>query len=52
MVSTPLQIFLGQLDGPAILWALVNQLVWAAALVGISHLVLDRGIRRLVIQGG
>ncbi len=52
MVSTPLQIFLGQLDGPAIVWALLYQLLWAIALLLISHFVLNRGVRRLVIQGG
>ncbi len=52
MVSTPLEIFLGLLDGPALLWALLNQLIWAAALLVIAHFVLNRGVRRLVIQGG
>jgi ABC-2 type transport system permease protein len=52
MVSTPLQIFLGTLNGPALLWAMVNQVVWAGALFMIARLVLQRGVRRLVIQGG
>ena len=52
MVSTPLQIFLGKLDGPSIVWAIVNQIVWGLALLAIASFVLNRGVRRLVIQGG
>jgi ABC-2 type transport system permease protein len=52
MVNTPLQVFLGTLDGPALYLALLNQLLWGAALLLIAHYVLSRGVRRLVIQGG
>ena len=52
MVSTPLQIFLGTLDGPAMWWAMVNQILWGVALLLIAQFVLSRGVRRLVIQGG
>lgn len=52
MVSTPLQIFLGLLDGPELLWALSNQILWSVILLAVSQLVLNRGVRRLVIQGG
>jgi ABC-2 type transport system permease protein len=52
MVSTPLQIFLGLMDGPTLLSAMLNQILWAIALLAISQFVLNRGVRRLVIQGG
>jgi ABC-2 type transport system permease protein len=52
MVSTPLQIFLGLIDGPAMLAAMLNQILWGVALLAICQLVLNRGVRRLVIQGG
>ncbi|MCC6458115.1 MAG: ABC-2 family transporter protein [Caldilineaceae bacterium] len=52
MVSTPLQIFLGLLDGPELLWALFNQILWSVILLAVAQLVLNRGVRRLVIQGG
>jgi ABC-2 type transport system permease protein len=52
MVSTPLEIFLGSLYGPEMIYAMLNQLIWAFILLGIAHLVLNRGVRRLVIQGG
>jgi ABC-2 type transport system permease protein len=52
MVSTPLEIFLGLLDGPELAWALLNQIIWSLILVAVAQLVLNRGVRRLVIQGG
>lgn len=52
MVSTPLQLFLGQLSGPQLMWAMVSQVLWAIALLALAHLTLNRGVRRLVIQGG
>jgi ABC-2 type transport system permease protein len=52
MVSTPIQIFLGALDGPQLAWALLNQVVWAIVLLVFAHYILGRGVRRLVIQGG
>jgi ABC-2 type transport system permease protein len=52
MVNTPLQLFLGTLAGEEIVWAMLNQLIWAALLLAAAHLVLSRGVRRLVIQGG
>jgi ABC-2 type transport system permease protein len=52
MVSTPLQIFLGTIDASTMYLALLSQLLWGIALLFIAHLVLRRGVRRLVIQGG
>jgi ABC-2 type transport system permease protein len=52
MVNTPIEIFLGQLNGTDALLALMNQFLWAIAMLVIAQLVLNRGVRRLVIQGG
>lgn len=52
MVSTPLEIYLGLLQGPELLWPLFNQLLWSVILLSLAHMVLNRGVRRLVIQGG
>ncbi|HXF60989.1 MAG TPA: ABC-2 family transporter protein [Caldilineaceae bacterium] len=52
MVNTPIEVFLGLLDGPALLLALLRQLAWAVILIALSHLILSLGVRRLVIQGG
>jgi ABC-2 type transport system permease protein len=52
MVNTVVEIYLGVLTGPALLQALLGQLLWAVILIGLGQLVLRAGVRRLVIQGG
>jgi ABC-2 type transport system permease protein len=52
MVNTVIEVYLGVLQGPALLQALLAQLLWLVALVAIGQLVLRAGVRRLVIQGG
>lgn len=52
MIQTPIDVFLGQIDGLAMLGALGGQLFWALALLAIGRVVLARGTRRLVVQGG
>jgi ABC-type uncharacterized transport system permease subunit len=51
-VNTVVEVYLGLLQGPALLQALAVQLAWAAALVLLCSLVLRAGLGRLVIQGG
>lgn len=52
IVNTPIEIYLGLLDGPALAGALAAQLAWFAALFLAGQLVLRAGVRQLVIQGG
>jgi ABC-2 type transport system permease protein len=52
MVTTSAEVYLGLLTGPALLRALLGQLLWFVILVMMGQLVLRVGIRRLVIQGG
>lgn len=52
LVNTPVEAFLGLLAGPELFAAVLHQIGWAIALLAISHFVLSRGVRRLVIQGG
>ena len=52
MVNTPIEIYLGLLDGPGLLVALGEQLLWAVILIAAARLVLRAGVRKLVIQGG
>jgi ABC-2 type transport system permease protein len=51
-VNTIVEVYLGLLDGTALLRALLGQLLWAVALAVVAQLVLRAGVRRLVIQGG
>lgn len=52
ITGLPAQIFLGQLEGPALAWALLTQVLWTAALVGLGLLVLRAAMRKVVVQGG
>jgi ABC-2 type transport system permease protein len=51
-VNTIVEVYLGMLTGPALIQALLGQLLWAAVLVAAGQLVLRAGVRQLVIQGG
>lgn len=52
MIMTPVEIYLGVLDGPAMLQALLTQALWFAGLYLAAQLTLAAGVRKLVIQGG
>jgi ABC-2 type transport system permease protein len=52
LVNTSIEIYLGLLQGSAIFWALLLQLLWAFVLTALCYAVLRAGVRHLVIQGG
>lgn len=52
MINTVIEVYLGLLDGPALLAALAAQLLWVVILYALARLLLAAGVRRLVIQGG
>ncbi|MBN2147252.1 MAG: ABC-2 family transporter protein [Anaerolineales bacterium] len=52
MMNTVNEVFLGVLQGPALLQALGFQLLWALALIAAGQVVLRMGVRRLEILGG
>ena len=52
MVNTPVEIYLGITTGWAAAGALLTQTLWWIVLVIIGQLVLQAGVRQLVIQGG
>lgn len=52
MLQTPVDIAVERVSGVDALVAVGLQLAWAAALLGLGVLVLRRGTRRLVVQGG
>jgi len=52
MLQLPIDIFVGAVQGPAILATLALQLAWAVALLAAAQAVLRIGVRRLVVQGG
>ncbi len=52
LIDTPFRIYLGVLNGPAAGAALLHQLVWTGVFVLAGRMILSRGLRRLVVQGG
>ena len=52
LVDTPARFFIGQL-APVEIWVFLRrQLIWTAILVIGGRKLLDRGLRRVVVQGG
>ena len=51
-VYVPIEIFLGTVQGTAMLQSLLVQAAWVVILVLIDYIVLFLGVRKLVIQGG
>jgi ABC-2 type transport system permease protein len=52
LADLPFRLYSGHLPASALWPALGQQLLWTAALVVAGRLLLARGLRRLVIQGG
>jgi ABC-2 type transport system permease protein len=52
MLQTPVDVVVERVSGVDLLVALGVQAAWAAALLAAGVLVLRRGTRRLVVQGG
>jgi ABC-2 type transport system permease protein len=52
MVNTVVEVYVGVLNGPQLVFALVKQATWAVLLIFLCQLTLRNGVRRLVIQGG
>lgn len=52
MQNAPLLIYIGYRSGGEIVYTLVLQAVWLAALVLIGRLLMRRALRKVVVQGG
>ena len=52
LIDTPFRIYLGVLSGPAAVAALLHQIAWAVGFVLLGRMMLARGVKRLVVQGG
>ena len=52
LVDVPFRLYLGHIPPGALLPLLGHQLAWTGILVLIGQVVLSRGTRRLVVQGG
>ena len=52
LIDTPFRLYLGHLTGTPALLALTHQHHWTLALIAIGRYTLNRGLHRLVVQGG
>ncbi len=52
MINTPMQVYLGVISGPELIWRLAMQMIWLVSLIGLSQWLIHLGRRKLVIQGG
>jgi ABC-2 type transport system permease protein len=52
LIDTPFRLYLGNLTGSVAALAIIQQLLWLAILVFLGRFILNRGLRRLVVQGG
>ena len=52
LIDTPFRIYMGVFTGQVAVFSILQQLVWMVALVFLGRMILARGLRRLVVQGG
>jgi ABC-2 type transport system permease protein len=52
MINTVIEVYLGLVDGWALVRLLLQQAMWAVILYLAAQWILRAGVRRLVIQGG
>lgn len=52
MMQVPIEAWLGRLTGAELILSVAWQLAWLAGLAVAGRAVLDRGVRKVVIQGG
>jgi len=52
MINTVVEVYLGVLEGPELLYALLVQAIWALGLLLLAQMILRVAVRRLVILGG
>jgi len=52
LIDTPLRIYMNHLSGVEAIAAVAHQFAWTVALVIIGRVILARGLRKLVVQGG
>ena len=52
LANTPVNVYLGNLQGPEIARALIFEMAWLVALILAGRFVLSRVVRRLTLNGG
>jgi len=52
LIDTPFRVYLGDFHGIFAARAMAQQVIWILIIVMIGRVTLQRGLRRLVVQGG
>ena len=52
LVDAPVRIFSSHLTGAPVFWLICEQAIWTVLLIGLGRLLIARGLKRLVVQGG
>jgi ABC-2 type transport system permease protein len=52
LFDKPFRFFVGNLPFSALTTALLHQFLWCVALIGLGRFLVNRGVKKLVIQGG
>lgn len=52
LLDHPLRLFTGNLPPTALFEVLVHQIVWIVMLIGFGRFLVNRGVKKMVIQGG
>ena len=52
LIDTPFRIYMGVLTGAASGGALMHQIAWVIVFILLGRMILIRGVKRLVVQGG
>lgn len=52
IMDTPFQLYIGNIPLQQVGWEIGHQCFWIAIMILFSYYLLERGVRRVVIQGG
>jgi ABC-2 type transport system permease protein len=52
LIDVPFRVYLGDLAPREVLTGFASQIIWIGVFVVLGRLLLARGLRRLVVQGG
>jgi ABC-2 type transport system permease protein len=52
MYGTPLSIYIGNIIGIELYYAILHQVIWAAVLVTLTYFIWGRAEKKTVVQGG
>jgi len=52
ILDVPFRLYMGNIQSHAAPWLFIQQLLWAAVIIAFGRMLLSRGLRRVVVQGG